>query len=157
MLGLSPIAIYLFLTATTSLSWFVLGGVILKGLLDNVLGDYCYARAVVLTSATVASVGLGLQVPMAFLGDILFMGRSADQVVTFASIGCAAAVVAGFILVNLGQQEEQHSHECSKCSEQEEEEKIAIIPFEESYFQHSQQQQHDHNTHNFQKHISIEI
>ena len=36
-----------------------------KGLLDNVLSDYLWARAVLLIGATVATVGLNVQVPLA--------------------------------------------------------------------------------------------
>ena len=41
----------------------------LKGLLDNVLSDYLWARAVLLTSPTTASVGLSLQIPMAAFAE----------------------------------------------------------------------------------------
>eukprot|EP01018_Ginkgo_biloba_P010005 Gb_41554 [translate_table: standard] len=44
---------------------------ILNGLLDNVLSDYLWAKAVLLTTPTVATAGLTIQVPMAALIDSL--------------------------------------------------------------------------------------
>ena len=43
---LAPVAIFQ-LSSLVSLSWIVFGFVVLKGLLDNVLSDYLWARAVV--------------------------------------------------------------------------------------------------------------
>jgi solute carrier family 35 protein F5 len=105
MVFLSPIAIYqaCFMSNSIGLTWFVFGCLIVKGLLDNVLSDYLWARAVVLTSATVATVGLGLTIPLAFASDVV-LGR--PNVMDAASIFGALSVLSGFVLVNLGQQEE---------------------------------------------------
>ncbi|XP_078439760.1 thiamine-repressible mitochondrial transport protein THI74-like [Wolffia australiana] len=87
-----------------SLSLNQLGLVIGKGLLDNVLSDYLWAKAVLLTSTTVATAGLTVQVPMAAVVDTLrghppslmgFLGAAA-AIVGFAGInvpsdGCCAA------------------------------------------------------------------
>jgi len=100
---LAPVAIFQ-LSSLVSLSWIVFGFVVLKGLLDNVLSDYLWARAVVLTSATVATVGLGLTIPLAFCSDVV-LGR--PNVLDVSSIGGALSVLLGFILVNLGQKEER--------------------------------------------------
>lgn len=43
----------------------LLGAVLAKGLLDNVLSDFLWARAVLLVGPTVATVGLNVQVPLA--------------------------------------------------------------------------------------------
>jgi solute carrier family 35 protein F5 len=64
---------------------------------DNVLSDYLWLRAVILTSATVATVGLGLTIPLAFLSD-LWQGE--EDVVTFGSVGGALLVLCGFFVVN---------------------------------------------------------
>ena len=52
-------------TITRSIFLFLL----LRGLLDTILPDYLWARAVIITSAPVASVGVGLTIPMAFVAD----------------------------------------------------------------------------------------
>lgn len=71
-----------------------------KAFFDNVLSDYLWARAVILTSATVATVGLGLTIPLAFFSD-WFMGH--DDVVSLQSVAGAIAVLFGFIFVNCGE------------------------------------------------------
>jgi solute carrier family 35, member F5 len=57
---LMPVLIYILAwdassTTMVNMTWTVLAYLIAKGLLDNVLSDYLWARAVVLTSATVAT------------------------------------------------------------------------------------------------------
>ncbi|KAL3939766.1 MAG: hypothetical protein SGBAC_005569 [Bacillariaceae sp.] len=101
MVALSPVAIYQCAT-TTAVSVFVLVSLLLKGLFDNVLSDYLWARAVVLTSATVATVGLGLTIPLAFVSDVA-MGK--PNVLDVNSIIGAFAVLGGFVLVNVGQKQ----------------------------------------------------
>ena len=102
MVGLSPILFYqLYDGSHAQLTWVVFGFLVVKGLLDNVLSDYLWARSVVLTSATVATVGLGLTIPLAFLSDVFWMGQEGDQVVSLSSIAGALSVLAGFILVNI--------------------------------------------------------
>jgi solute carrier family 35 protein F5 len=112
MICLSPIVVFTFWSssaaAAPNLSLLVFGCLIAKGLLDNVLGDYLWARSVVLTSATVASVGLGLTIPLAFLSDIV-LGR--PNVLNVVSVFGALSVLTGFLLVNLGQQQELHTEE----------------------------------------------
>jgi len=106
---LSPIAAYIVLqqrSAATSLTLVVLGYLVAQGLLDNVLSDYLWARAVILTSATVATVGLGLTIPLAFVSDWM-LGHG--DVKSAASIVGALAVLAGFVVVNLeGVQQDSH-------------------------------------------------
>lgn len=92
--------------ASVGLTWVVFGYLVAKGTFDNVLSDYLWARAVVLTSATVATVGLGLTIPLAFVSDWI-MGH--DNVVSIQSILGAISVLAGFILVNIGGKEESSS------------------------------------------------
>lgn len=83
------------------LTKFVLLCLIIKGLLDNVLSDYLWARAIILTSATVATVGLGLTIPMALLSDIFIMGRG--NLISPTSIFGALSVLTGFVFVNIGE------------------------------------------------------
>ena len=61
--------------------------------------DYLWLRAVLLTNATVATVGLGLTIPLAF-GSDLIMGK--PDVLTPSSIFGALTVLFGFVLVNIG-------------------------------------------------------
>jgi solute carrier family 35 protein F5 len=104
-LFLSPIIFWqLGIAKSVRISPFVLGCLLLNGLFDNVLSDYLWARSVVLTSATVATVGLGLSIPLAFVSDI-FLGR--EDVLSIQSVGGALAVLTGFVLVNIGQQQEE--------------------------------------------------
>jgi hypothetical protein len=126
---LSPIAVYVLvwpqrIPQTTSvdddttssssdtvqrLTLVVFGYLVAKGMMDNVLSDYLWARAVILTSATVATVGLGLTIPLAFCSDWI-MGH--DNVLTASSVLGALSVLTGFILVNLdGDKEETEEGE----------------------------------------------
>lgn len=89
------------------LTAFILACLVMKGLLDNVLSDYLWARAIILTSATVATVGLGLTIPLALVSDIFLMQR--DEVFSFGSISGAIFVLVGFICVNVGQEENRDS------------------------------------------------
>ena len=82
----------------TTITWSIFLFLILKGLLDNVLSDYLWARAVILTSATVASVSVGLTIPMAFVADIL-MGN--EDTHSKGQIVGAVLVLFGFVFVNL--------------------------------------------------------
>jgi solute carrier family 35 protein F5 len=70
---------------------------ILKGLLDFVITDYLLLKAVVLTNATIATVGLGLTIPMAFAADFFF--QKADF--TAMQYLGAFAVLLGFVLVKI--------------------------------------------------------
>ena len=81
-------------------TWFILGCLVVKGLSDNVLSDYLWARSIILTSATVASVGVGLTIPLAMISD-LWMRKDPSQVFTLPSILGALFVLIGFVLVNL--------------------------------------------------------
>lgn len=66
------------------------------GLLDNVLSDYLWAKAVLLTTTTVATAGLTIQVPLAAVVDTLT--GNAPGLMDY--IG-AAAVMVGFAGINI--------------------------------------------------------
>jgi len=91
-------------TTTTTLTGTIFLFLILKGLLDNVLSDYLWARAVILTSATVASVGVGLTIPMAFIADYI-MGNYTDNgssgSIEVGDVLGALFVLGGFAFVNM--------------------------------------------------------
>lgn len=97
---LSPATLILCLIGVVDFQGFslkVMGWVAMKGFFDNVVSDYLWARSVILTSATVASVGVGLTIPMAFISDIV-MGRWEP---TFESVVGGLCVLAGFLIVNM--------------------------------------------------------
>lgn len=66
------------------------------GLLDNVLSDYLWAKAVLLTSTTVATAGLTIQVPLAAIVDTL-LGH-APPLMDYMG---AVAVLIGFAGINI--------------------------------------------------------
>nr|GEU93419.1 thiamine-repressible mitochondrial transport protein THI74 isoform X1 [Tanacetum cinerariifolium] len=72
------------------------GLIVGKGLLDNVLSDYLWAKAVLLTTTTVATAGLTIQVPLAAIVDTVI--GSAPGFMDY--IG-AAAVMVGFAGINI--------------------------------------------------------
>ncbi|AES79154.1 putative solute carrier family 35 member SLC35F1/F2/F6 [Medicago truncatula] len=78
------------------LTWKQLGLIIGKGLLDNVLSDYLWAKAVLLTSTTVATAGLTIQVPLAAIVDTI-TGHSPP----FMNYLGAVAVMIGFAGINI--------------------------------------------------------
>jgi len=78
------------------LTWEIFGALVLKGLLDNVVSDWLWAQSVVLTSATVATVGMSLTIPIAFSSDYLLWGI----VPNFQSVLGASGVLLAFFLVN---------------------------------------------------------
>lgn len=73
------------------------GFIVLNGFCDNVFSDYLWARAVVLTSPTVATIGMSVTIPLAMASDFL-LGKQAP---TPVSLGGASLVVVGFVLVNI--------------------------------------------------------
>ncbi|KAF8077444.1 hypothetical protein N665_1035s0006 [Sinapis alba] len=73
-----------------------LGLVVGKGLLDNVLSDYLWAKAVLLTTTTVASAGLTIQVPLAAIVDSLSGNKP-----SFTDFIGAVAVMVGFAGINI--------------------------------------------------------
>ena len=66
------------------------------GLLDNVLSDYLWAKAVLLTTTTVATAGLTIQVPIAAIVDTLT--GHAPHLLSYVG---AAAVLVGFAGINI--------------------------------------------------------
>lgn len=66
------------------------------GLLDNVLSDYLWAKAILLTTTTVATAGLTIQVPIAAIVDSLT--GHAPHLLNYVG---AAAVLVGFAGINV--------------------------------------------------------
>jgi len=79
------------------LTWYILGWTIFKGLFDNVLSNVLWAKAVLLTSPTVATVGLSLTIPLAIVSDRI-VSHIVPNWATYASSIC---VLIGFAVINL--------------------------------------------------------
>jgi len=74
------------------------GLIVAKGLFDNVLSDFLWAQAVIRTTPTVATVGLSLTIPLAFLTDAFVTRDLSTNPRSLAlQITGAALVVAGFV------------------------------------------------------------
>jgi len=86
---------------TQQFTAFVFFCLVVKGLFDNVLSDYLWARSIILTSATVATVGVGLTIPLALISDVFVMGRA--DIMSFGNIVGAMLVLLGFVFVNIGE------------------------------------------------------
>ncbi|XP_024441270.1 uncharacterized transporter C405.03c isoform X2 [Populus trichocarpa] len=94
-----PVALVLDLTnlePLCKLTWKQFGLIVGKGLLDNVLSDYLWAKAVLLTTTTVATAGLSIQVPLAAIVDS-FIGNAPRLM---DGLG-ALAVLIGFVGINI--------------------------------------------------------
>ena len=70
-----------------------------KGLVDNVLSDLLWARAIQLTSPTFASTGLALTIPLSLLADAALRG----MVPGTAEAAGAGLIFAGFVVSGLGE------------------------------------------------------
>ncbi len=83
-----------------NLTGAVLGFMVISGFFNNVISDYLWARSVVLTSSTVATVGLSITIPLAMISDLLVQG----QAPTLLSASGAVLVIIGFCLVNISKE-----------------------------------------------------
>lgn len=70
-----------------------------KGLVDNVLSDLLWARAIQLTSPTFASTGLALTIPLSLLADAALRGMVPGTAVAAG----AGLIFAGFVASGLGE------------------------------------------------------
>jgi solute carrier family 35, member F5 len=77
------------------LTWTIFGYIFVIGFFDDVISDYLWARSVLLTSPTVAAVGLTMTIPMALLVDYFTV------TVTLKALIGAACVLVGFVVVNI--------------------------------------------------------
>lgn len=123
LVALFPVAILVY-TQVDNLTWKVFGWIIFRGILEFLLSEYFHFRAVVLTNATVASVGLGLVIPMAFIADLI-VGR--EHVLGVGSLLGALTVTVGFLLVDMAEQEshkDEQEREASMIAESYNEESL---------------------------------
>lgn len=103
---LLPLAIVLLLRVE-NLSYETILLILLRGLFDYCISEYLHFRSVVLTNATIATVGLGLTIPMAFIADFI-IGK--ENIISLSSLSGAIAVTAGFLLVNMFDDDNNHHH-----------------------------------------------
>ena len=103
---LAPVVVLLLSTGQMSLSnvsrstWLV---ILLEGLLDYVLSDYLWARAVMILGPTVATLGMSIQIPMAAAVDFV-LGRAKWMRSTetlLMTLGGTALILSGFCVINL--------------------------------------------------------
>lgn len=80
-----------------SISGEAVGFITLNGFCDTVIADYFWAKAVILTSPTVATIGMSVTIPFAMITDYFIH----DSTPTSIGILGAFLVILGFILVNL--------------------------------------------------------
>ena len=86
-----------------TLTWRSFGMVVLKGLLDNVLSDYLWARAILLVGPTLATSGLALQLPIAvamegLLRNPVWLHSPGTALLTFLGGG---VILAGFFALTV--------------------------------------------------------
>lgn len=94
-----PVALIIYFAKIESFSVLngkQLGLIVGKGLLDNVVSEYLWAKAVLLTTTTVATAGLTIQIPLAAVVDSL-TGK-APHLLDY--IG-AVAIMVGFTCINI--------------------------------------------------------
>ncbi|KAL6564007.1 hypothetical protein OROHE_005247 [Orobanche hederae] len=84
------------LESFNTLSGKQIGLIVGKGLLDNVLSDYLWAKAVLLTTTTVATAGLSIQVPLAAVVDSLT--GNTPRLLDYVG---GAAIMVGFAGINI--------------------------------------------------------
>ncbi|KAG7391158.1 hypothetical protein PHYBOEH_006785 [Phytophthora boehmeriae] len=90
-----------------NLTWEIVGMLVVQGLLNNVLADYLWTMSIMYTSTTVASVGLSLTVPMAFLSDWIVNDISPNYITLISSV----LVLGGFVVIVINTHQEQPSVE----------------------------------------------
>ncbi|GMI05171.1 hypothetical protein TrVE_jg12416 [Triparma verrucosa] len=96
LLGFIVIPYYAVTGTNVEMTWTILGSITYVALIDNLLSDYLWAKSVVYTSATVATVGLALTVPVAVLIDWIEGGG-----VGWARLVGSGLVVVGFVGINI--------------------------------------------------------
>lgn len=74
----------------------------MNGFADTVVADYFWARAVVLTSPTVATIGMSITIPIALVTDFFINGIAPTAISVVGSL----SVIVGFILVNLDHEQQ---------------------------------------------------
>ena len=97
----------------------IFGLLFLKGLFDNVLSDYPWAKAILLISPTVANIGCSLTVPMAIGSDFIMHGIHPTAITIFSAILILSSFLVTSSSANQPQEKQlpsplhkRHSTEC---------------------------------------------
>jgi len=85
------------LESLADLTWPLLGWIVINGLVNNVVSDYLFARAVLLTTPTTVSVGLSMTIPLATVTDAIV----ATSFPPLPTVLGAVFVTGGFLAVTL--------------------------------------------------------
>ena len=75
-----------------------IGYILLLALGANFISEYFWARSMLLTTPTVATVGLSMTIPLAYISDILIGTPGSGSILSGAG---AILVVAGFAFCNI--------------------------------------------------------
>ena len=105
--GISPLVMWHHLA---SVPLVIIGWVVTKGLFQNVLADYLWARSIVLTSPTVATMGLSMTIPAAMIADFL-LGKGVPSAHAFVG---AALMCTGFVAYSSAARKEEQIQEKQK-------------------------------------------
>ena len=97
---LSVLSIEPFQLPPTRRVWTIL----LVNSVASLLGDICWAYAMVLTSPLVVTVGLSLTIPLSLVGELLVQGRSESFIYWVGAV----IVVCSFVLVDREEVKEDH-------------------------------------------------
>jgi solute carrier family 35, member F5 len=114
---LAPFVVILNVTGVEplfALSLGLFGLMFIKGMFDNVLSDLLWAWSILLTSPTVATIGLSLTIPMSIVGDWFAYGVTPSPLLTAGAV----LTVMGFVTIELANVHEEpprtstpaHSH-----------------------------------------------
>eukprot|EP01065_Artemidia_motanka_P032051 TRINITY_DN3905_c4_g3_i1.p1 TRINITY_DN3905_c4_g3~~TRINITY_DN3905_c4_g3_i1.p1 ORF type:complete len:448 (+),score=143.21 TRINITY_DN3905_c4_g3_i1:97-1344(+) len=94
-----PLLLVLNATGAENFEWpapRVLGWLVLNTAVGTNLSDVIWARAVVLTSPLVATLGLSLTIPLGMVSDVILHGKA----FSLEYVGGSCLVLAGFVLAN---------------------------------------------------------
>ncbi|GMH74399.1 hypothetical protein TL16_g06456 [Triparma laevis f. inornata] len=95
-LGLFIIPYYAIVGTNVTLTWTILGSIVYVAIIDNLISDFLWAKSVVYTNATVATVGLAMTVPFAVVID---WGEGGG--VGWGRVVGSGMVLLGFVGINV--------------------------------------------------------
>eukprot|EP00752_Nemacystus_decipiens_P009315 g8324.t1 len=81
--------------ALQGLTWHVVQLIVIRAVMENLFSELLWARAILLTTPTVATVGCSMTIPMAFASDFILHGIVPHGLAVLGSL----LVVAGFCFV----------------------------------------------------------